>query len=145
MANSFLFKTTQYKVGDTLSINYKIKEGEKERQQVFKGILIKIRGDSQATRMITVRKITKSGIGVERIIPLNSPYIIDISVVKKSDYQKAKAYFIRDLSEQELKVKLYRTKKTSKKPKKKSLRQPTDSKKKNLSDQKSCQLFFIEK
>lgn len=118
MANSFLYKDTQYKVGDTLSINYKIKEGDKERQQIFKGILIKIRGDSPATRMITVRKITKSGIGVERIIPLNSPYIIDISLKKKSDYRKAKAYFIRDLSEQELKIKLYRTKKSSKKAKK---------------------------
>jgi large subunit ribosomal protein L19 len=110
MSNSFLLKDTQYKVGDTIEINYKIKEGEKERIQIFKGILLKIRGNSQAERMITLRKITKSGIGVERVIPLSSPYITSMKLVKKSSYNKAKLYFVRNLSEQEIRTKLYQVK-----------------------------------
>lgn len=112
MSNSFLFKETRYKVGDTVAINYKIKEGDKTRSQLFRGILIKIKGDSEATRMITVRKMTRSGHGVERIIPLSSPYIESIKQIKKSNYQKAKLYFIRRLSDQELKSELYQAKKT---------------------------------
>ncbi|MBI5127768.1 50S ribosomal protein L19 [Candidatus Roizmanbacteria bacterium] len=115
MANSMIYKDKKFKVGDTLSIHYKIKEGDKERIQVFKGILIKIKGDSIANRMITVRKLTKTGIGVERIIPLSSPYIAEMLSLKKSSYQKAKAYFIRNLSDQELRNKLYRTKTIAKK------------------------------
>ena len=110
MSNSFSLKEIQYKVGDTIEISYKIKEGEKERIQLFKGIILKIRGNSQAERMITVRKITKSGIGVERIIPLSSPYIANMKLVKKSSYNKAKLYFIRNLSEQEIRTKLYQVK-----------------------------------
>jgi len=110
MSNSFLLKETQYKVGDTIEINYKINEGDKERIQIFKGILLKIRGNSQAERMITVRKITKSGIGVERVIPLSSPYISGMKLVKKSSYNKAKLYFIRNLSDQEIRTKLYHVK-----------------------------------
>lgn len=112
MSNSFHFKEKQYKVGDTVAINYKIKEGDKERLQLFKGIIIKIKGATEATRMITVRKMTKSAIGVERIIPLFSPYIESIELVKQSNYRKAKLYFIRNLSEQLLKSKLYQVKKT---------------------------------
>jgi len=111
MSNSFHFKEKQYKVGDTIAVNYKLKEGDKERLQLFKGIIIKVKGATEATRMITVRKVTKSAIGVERIIPLHSPYIESIELVKQSNYTKAKLYFIRNLSEQLLKSKLYHTKK----------------------------------
>lgn len=111
MANSFVYKENQVKVGDMISINYKLKEGDKERLQLFKGIVIKIKGDSETSRMITVRKVTRSGIGVERIIPLSSPYIQSLELVKKSTYNKAKLYFIRSLSETLLKSKLYQVKK----------------------------------
>ncbi|MFZ6034902.1 MAG: 50S ribosomal protein L19 [Patescibacteria group bacterium] len=111
MANSFIYKEKQVKVGDTISINYKIKEGDKERLQLFKGIVVKIKGDSETARMITVRKMTRSGVGVERIIPLSSPYIQSLELDKKSSYTKAKLYFIRNLSDQLLKSKLYQTKK----------------------------------
>lgn len=110
MANSLMYKDKRFKVGDTLSIHYKIKEGDKERVQIFKGILIKIKGDTKENRMITVRRITKSGIGVERIIPFSSPNIGEMLLLKKSSYNKAKAYFLKNLSEQELRNKLYRTK-----------------------------------
>lgn len=111
MANSFLYKETKYKVGDTVSIDYKLKEGDKTRIQIFKGIITKVRGDSEANRMFTVRKISKVGIGVEKIIPLSSPYIAKMELVKKSSYQKAKLYFIKNLTEQEVRRKLYQVKK----------------------------------
>lgn len=110
MANSFLYKDSRFSVGDTLSISYKIHEGEKERIQIFTGILIKIRGDSPENRMITLRKISKTGIGVERILPLQSPYIGDIKLAKKSTYSRAKLYFLKNLSEQKLRQKIYKSK-----------------------------------
>jgi len=113
MANSYTFGEKQYRVGDMVAVNYKIKEGDKERLQLFKGILLKIKGDSAANRMITLRKITRSGIGVERIIPLSSPYIENMQLVKKSSYRKSKLYFVRNLSDQILKSKIYKSKKTS--------------------------------
>lgn len=111
MANLLIYKDKKIKVGDTVSVHYKIKEGDKERVQIFKGILIKIKGNSPDTRMFTVRKVSKTGVGVERIIALSSPYIQDILLIKKSKYQKAKAYFLRNLSEQEIRSKLYSAKK----------------------------------
>ena len=110
MANSFKYKDNRYKVGDSLTVSYKIKEGDKERVQAFRGILIKIKGADEQNRMITVRKISKSKIGIERIFPLFSPFIAEIKLNKKSTYQKAKLYFIRNLSEAELRRKLYRQK-----------------------------------
>lgn len=110
MANSFTYKDKIFSVGSTIGLNYKIKEGDRERQQLFKGILIKIKGANEATRMITIRKMTKSGVGVERVIPLASPNISGISLVRKSHVAKAKLYYIRGLSDQELKTKLYQTK-----------------------------------
>lgn len=110
MANSFTFKDTTVRVGDTLSFSYIFKDGEKERRQSFRGILLKVKGDSEATRMITVRKISHSGVGVERIIPLASPFLADIKLLKKSRFTKARAYFIRGLSDQQIRRKLYRTK-----------------------------------
>lgn len=111
MSNSFSYKETKYKVGDTVSIDYKLKEGDKERIQVFKGIITKIKGDSEANRMFTVRKISKIGVGVEKVISLLSPYIAKMKLVKKSSYQKAKLYFIGNLTEQEVRTKLYQVKK----------------------------------
>lgn len=111
MANAIQYKDSSLSIGDTVVVDYKIKEAEdKERIQEFGGIIIKIRGASDATRMITVRKISKSGIGVERIFPLSSPFIDAINIEKKSDFTKARAYFIRDLSGKKTRQKLYRQK-----------------------------------
>lgn len=111
MANAITYKDTTLSIGDTVAVDYRIKESEdKERIQQFAGIILKIRGNSDATRMMTVRKISKSGIGVERIFPLASPFIADIKVDKKSDYRKARAYFVRDLSNKKTRQKLYSNK-----------------------------------
>lgn len=114
MANSFEFNKTVLKVGDTISLEYKIKEGEKERTQLFKGILLMIKGNTLPTRTITIRKISKIGIGVERIIPLSSPNIVSLKVDKTSSYNKSKLFFIRDYTEAETRNKLYSVKKTRK-------------------------------
>ncbi len=111
MANSFLYKEIRYKVGDTVEIDYKLKEGDKERIQIFKGIILGVKGDSEADKMFTVRKISKTGTGIEKIIPVLSPYIAKMSLVKKSSFQKAKLYFVRGLTEQEVRTKLYQVKK----------------------------------
>lgn len=110
MANSFSYNDQTFHVGDTISLHYKIKEADKERIQIFKGILIAIKGKTPETRMITVRKITNAGIGVERIIPLISPFLADIKSIKKTTYKKAKSYFIRNLSGADLRRKLYKSK-----------------------------------
>lgn len=110
MANFFTYQEKQFKIGDTIKISYKILEGEKSRIQDFAGILISVKGNNEQNRMITLRKISRSGIGVERIIPLASPFISAIKLLKKSNYQKSKAYFIRDLSLRKLRKKLYREK-----------------------------------
>lgn len=110
MANSVSYKDQSLCVGDRIAVDYTFKEGDKkERIQRFEGILIKIRGTSDTTRMITVRKIAKDGTGVERIIPLNSPFVDNISVTKKSSYTKSRAYFIRDLSQKKTRQKLYKS------------------------------------
>ncbi|MEN9327772.1 MAG: ribosomal protein [Candidatus Parcubacteria bacterium] len=108
MANKITFKEQSFCIGDTITIDYKIKEGAKERIQAFKGILMKVKGDGENTRMITVRKVSNTGIGIERIIPLMSPFIADMRLEKKANYHKSKLNFIRDLSGQQLRRKLYR-------------------------------------
>ena len=113
MANSFIFNKSSLNVGDTVSLEYKIKEGEKERTQLFKGILLMIKGNTPETRLITIRKVSsKTGIGVERIIPVSSPNIVSLTVDKMSNYKKAKLFFVRDLTEAKTRNKLYSVKKT---------------------------------
>lgn len=110
MANSVSYQNQIFNIGDTISVHYKLKEGDKERIQIFKGILIKLKGNKPETKMITVRKTSKTGVSIERIFPLNSPYIDKIVPIKKTSYTKAKAYFIRNLSEQKIRQKLYKSK-----------------------------------
>ena len=81
--------------GDTVKVHVKIKEGEKERIQVFQGVVIsKRKGTSNAS--FTVRKVSY-GIGVERIFPLHSPIIDKIEVVTKGRVRRAKIYYLRKL------------------------------------------------
>jgi len=117
MANSFVYKDNTFNVGDTISLHYKIKEGDKERIQIFKGILIGVKGQTPQTKTITVRKISNSGIGVEKIVPLASPFLEDIKLIKKTNYKKAKAYFIRNFSEADIRHRLYKSKKSQTKNK----------------------------
>lgn len=112
MANSLTYKGIDLQVGDTVAVDYRIKESDnKERIQQFKGILLSITG-TLLSKMITVRKMSKMGVGIERIFPVESPFISAIKMEKKSTYSKAKLYFLEDLSDQNLRQKLYKQKKS---------------------------------
>lgn len=106
MANSLTIKDKIVHVGDLIKVYYKFKEGEKFKEQIFNGILMAIKGSGN-NKMFTVRKGTKDKIGVERIFPVNSPYIQKLSIVKKGKVRRAKIYFIRNLSESELRQRLF--------------------------------------
>jgi large subunit ribosomal protein L19 len=82
-----------FRVGDTISVSMKIREGEKERVQTFTGVVIGRKG-SGTRETFMVRKISY-GIGVEKIFPLHSPLIEDIKVVKESQVRRAKLYYLR--------------------------------------------------
>ena len=82
-----------FSVGDTLSVHVRIIEGEKERIQVYQGVLIAERGRG-INRTITVRRIVANE-GVERIFPLHSPRIAKIEVVRRGDARRAKLYYLR--------------------------------------------------
>ncbi len=83
-----------FTVGDTINVHFRIIEGDKERVQVFQGVLIaqKSRG---VNRTITVRRIVANE-GVERIFPLHSPRIAKIEVVRRGDARRAKLYYLRE-------------------------------------------------
>ena len=83
-----------FSVGDTINVHVRIIEGEKERIQVFQGVLIGRRGRG-INRTITVRRIVANE-GVERIFPLHSPRIAKIEVVRRGDARRAKLYFLRE-------------------------------------------------
>ena len=93
----------QFKSGDTVAVHYKVKEGNKERIQVFEGVVIRGSGGSVA-KNFTVRKIS-SGIGVERIIPLNSPLIEKIEVKRIGKVRRSKLYYLRNLSGKAARIK----------------------------------------
>ena len=84
----------QLKVGDTLDVHYKIIEGDKERVQVFQGVLIAQKGRG-INKMITVRRIVANE-GVERIFPLNSPRVEKVEVLRRAEVRRAKLYYLRD-------------------------------------------------
>ena len=81
-------------VGDTVDVHYRIVEGDKERVQVFQGVLIGMKGRG-INRTITVRRIVANE-GVERIFPLHSPRIAKLEVVRRGDARRAKLYFLRE-------------------------------------------------
>jgi large subunit ribosomal protein L19 len=84
-----------FRAGDTVKVHVKIKEGEKERIQVFEGIVIRKRqGASRAS--FTVRKVSY-GVGVERIFPTHSPAIDHIDIVQRGKVRRAKLYYLRAL------------------------------------------------
>ena len=82
-------------VGDTVRAHIRIVEGEKERVQVFEGVVIRLHGGGSRETM-TVRKVS-FGVGVERILPLHSPRLEKVKIVRRAKVRQAKLYFLRDL------------------------------------------------
>ncbi len=108
----------ELQAGDVIKVYRKIKEGNKERVQMFQGMVIATRGGQSASQTITVRKVA-SGVGVELVLPLNSPQIEKIEFVKRTTARRAKLYFVRDKSVKVLSRKLKEVAlKDSRKPKK---------------------------
>lgn len=96
-----------FRAGDTIKVHVKIKEGDKERIQVFEGVVIrKRRGASRSS--FTVRKVSY-GVGVERIFPTNSPAIDRIEIVQRGKVRRAKLYYLRQLKGKAAHIKEQRT------------------------------------
>ncbi len=85
-----------FRPGDTLRVNVRVREGEKERLQAFEGVCIARRG-SGVSETFTVRKIS-NGVGVERIFPVHSPMMSSITVVRRGRVRRAKLYYLRNVS-----------------------------------------------
>lgn len=92
-----------FKAGDTITVYYTIKEGDKERTQLFKGDVIQRKGTG-ATETFTIRKISHS-VGVERIFPINSPLIEKIEINKKGRVRRARIYYLRNLTGKKARIK----------------------------------------
>ena len=92
-----------FKSGDTITVSYRIVEGNKERIQQFRGVVIRISGH-QDKKIFTVRKIS-SGVGVERIFPMESPFIDSIQVNKLGVVRRAKLYYLRNLTGKKARIK----------------------------------------
>jgi large subunit ribosomal protein L19 len=92
-----------FRAGDTLKVNVRVREGDKERLQAFEGVCIAKRG-SGVSATFTVRKIS-NGIGVERIFPLHSPMISEIIVLRRGRVRRAKLYYLRHLTGKATRIK----------------------------------------
>ncbi|MBS7291043.1 MAG: 50S ribosomal protein L19 [Candidatus Cryptobacteroides sp.] len=103
-ANEAVKNIPSFKAGDTITVTYRIKEGDKERLQKFRGVVLQLRGSSPATKTFTIRKVS-NGIGVERIFPMNSPFIDSIEVNKVGKVRRARIFYLRALSGKKARIK----------------------------------------
>lgn len=92
-----------FKAGDTVTVHYKIKEGEKERIQMYRGVVLQRRGGG-TTETFTVRKMS-GNVGVERIFPLHSPFIGKIEVNKYGRVRRARLFYLRGLTGKKARIK----------------------------------------
>ncbi len=92
----YLKTVPAFRAGDTLRVNVRVKEGEKERLQAFEGVCIARKG-AGVSATFTVRKIS-NGVGVERIFPLHSPMLADIKVVRRGRVRRAKLFYLRNVT-----------------------------------------------
>jgi large subunit ribosomal protein L19 len=94
----------EFKAGDTITVTYRIKEGDKERLQKFRGVVIQMKGSDPFTKTFTVRKVS-GGVGVERIFPFQSPFIDSIEVNKFGKVRRARIFYLRDLTGKKARIK----------------------------------------
>lgn len=103
-ANEKVASYPKFKAGDTVTVTYRIKEGDKDRLQKFRGVVIQQRGATPQTRTFTVRKVS-GGIGVERIFPYQSPFIDSIELNKVGKVRRARIFYLRNLSGKKARIK----------------------------------------
>lgn len=110
-------KVPQFNVGDTVRVHFRIVEGEKERVQVYEGVVIGRKGNQSPNATFTVRRVA-FGVGVERVFPLHSPRVERVQVVREGDVRRAKLYYVRGLSGKAARVKAKQRAHTKTAPKK---------------------------
>lgn len=93
----------KFKAGDTITVYYEIKEGQKTRTQFFKGVVIQLRG-SGATKTFTIRKMS-GDVGVERVFPINMPALQKITLDRRGSVRRARIYYFRDLRGKKARIK----------------------------------------
>lgn len=93
----------EFGAGDTITVYYEIREGEKTRTQFFRGVVIQVKGKG-ATKTFTIRKMSGT-VGVERIFPLNIPSLQKIEVNKKGSVRRARIYYFRGLTGKKARIK----------------------------------------
>ena len=93
----------EFQAGDTLTVYYDIKEGEKTRTQFFQGVVLQRRG-SGSTETFTIRKIS-GGVGVERIFPFNSPFLTKIEINKRGKVRRSRIYYLRERTGKSARIK----------------------------------------
>ena len=94
----------EFKAGDTITVTYKIKEGDKFRFQSFRGVVIQICGATPYTKTFTIRKVS-NGVGVERIFPYESPAIEKIELNKVGKVRRARIFYLRNLAGKKARLK----------------------------------------
>ncbi|MEN8252150.1 MAG: 50S ribosomal protein L19 [Patescibacteria group bacterium] len=94
----------KFRAGDVVKVYRKIKEGDKERIQVFEGMVLAIKGGQSSSPMMTVRKVS-NGVGIEIVIPVFSPTIEKIELVKRAKVRQSKLYYVRDKAAKSLRFK----------------------------------------
>ena len=97
----------EFKVGDTITVYYEIKEGEKSRTQFFKGVVIQIKGKGK-TKTFTIRKMSGT-FGIERIFPINLPSIKKIEINKKGKVRRSRIYYFKNLRGKKARLKEAKT------------------------------------
>ncbi|MGV8137508.1 MAG: 50S ribosomal protein L19 [Mangrovibacterium sp.] len=96
-------KLPKFSAGDTITVHYKIKEGNKERIQDYRGVVMQVKGTG-VTKTFTVRKMS-GNIGVERIFPVSSPFIDGIDVNKKGNVRRKRIFYLRSLTGKKARIK----------------------------------------
>ena len=94
----------RFNAGDTVRVNFRIREGERERIQVFQGVVIRLQNGKGPAASFTVRRIT-AGIGIERVFPLHSPLVESLEVTRYGSVRRAKLYYLRGLQGRAARIK----------------------------------------
>ncbi|MCI7551363.1 MAG: 50S ribosomal protein L19 [Actinomycetaceae bacterium] len=108
VAEAQLKERPEFRAGDTVKVNVKVVEGNRERIQVFQGVVIARKGGKGINATFTVRKVS-FGVGIERTFPLHSPNVDSIEVVTLGSVRRAKLYYLRNLHGKAAKIKEKRT------------------------------------
>lgn len=93
-ASSLKAETPKFNIGDTIKVGVNIREGEKERVQMFEGTVIAKKGSSVA-ETFTVRRVSY-GVGVERVFPIHSPNVVSVEIIRHGRVRRSKLYYLRD-------------------------------------------------